>query len=115
MELQKSLLIGMVKPLSVVDKMLRSQGFSRRGRDAITYDIQIEDVASHTVYYLRIPARRTSDIESKDTFIKLDRPYLGKRRGPHRYHSSWEIPSSVVEAAQHKMAEVASYLKTTNN
>lgn len=115
MELQKSLLSGMVKPFSVVDEMLTSQGFSRRGRHAITYDIRIEDTTSQTSYYLRIPARRTNDKQTKDAFIKLDRPYLGKRQGPYRYHSTREIPKSVVEAAQHKMAEVASYLETTNS
>lgn len=115
MEFEKSLLIGMVKPFSIVDQMFQSQGFSRRGRQSPTYDIRIEDTASHTVYYLRIPARQMGNKENTDALLKLDRPYIRKRQGPNRYNPTQEIPDSVVEAAQHKMAEIASYLKTTTH
>lgn len=115
MEFQKSLLSGMVKPFSIVDKMLQSQGFSRRGSQSLTYDIRIEDTASRTVYYLRIPARQTDGKENDDALLKLDQPYIGKKHGPHRYNPKREIPASVVEAAQHKIAEIASYLNTASH
>lgn len=115
MEFKKSLLIGMVKPFPVVDDILRSQGFSRRGSQTVIYDIRIADSACHTVYYLRIPARETKDRGKDGTFLKLDRPYIGKRQGsPSRFQQKREIPPSIVEAAQHKVEEIASYLKTTS-
>lgn len=110
MEFEKTLLNGMVKPFSVVDRMLQSQGFSRRGNHAVTYNIQIADSASNTVYYLRIPARHTGSKGSKDALLKLDRPYIGKKQGPDRFKPIRHIPQAVVEAAQHKVAEIASYL-----
>lgn len=112
MEFEKSLLNGMVKPFSVVDQMLQSQGFSRRGNDAVTYNIRIQDTASNTVYYLRIPARHTGSKESKDALLKLDQPYIGKQQGPDRFKPLRHIPQAVIEAAQHKVAEIASYLDT---
>lgn len=113
MEFEKSLLNGMVKPFSAVDQMLQSQGFSRRGSIRFTYNMQIEDAASHTLYYLRIPARHTVNHNSDESLLKLDRPYIGKERGPDRYRPGRRIPLAVIEAAQHKIAEVASYLKHT--
>lgn len=112
MELEKSLLNGMVKPFAVIDHILQSQGFSRRGDQTVTYHIHIEDTASHTVYFLRIPAHHKGGKGTDGALLQLDRPYVGKLRGPSRFQSTQHIPKAVIEAAQHKLAEIASYLQT---
>lgn len=110
MAFDKNLINGMVKPFSEVDQMFQSQGFSRRGSETVTYHIRILDAASNTMYYLRIPARRTENKNNGTTLLRLEQPYIGKLQGPDRFQPVWQIPQAVVEAAQHKLAEIASYL-----
>ncbi len=55
MRLLAKRITGIVCPRRVIDQTLTSQGFVRRRQHPPVYDIQIEDVASGTVYRLRIP------------------------------------------------------------
>lgn len=108
MHLNESSLTGLVKPLSEVDRLLIAQGFTRRGNDRFTYNIRITDSASHTFYDLRIPARRTKN----SAYLRLDQPYISKQPGPERFKLPRKIPNAIIEAAKHKTAEIASYLRT---
>ncbi|WP_054949186.1 hypothetical protein [Numidum massiliense] len=112
MHFEESLLTGMVKPFPVVDRMLCAQGFTRRGNIDFTYDMRIEDAASRTMYYLRIPTHYARQRANDRSLLQLDQPYIGKYPGPNRFQRAQAIPNEIVEAAQHKVAEIASYLST---
>lgn len=115
MTFSKCLLNGMVKPFSEVDQMFQSQGFSRRGNRTVTYNIRIADAASNTAYYLRIPTRRTENKDDDTALLRLEQPYIGKLQGPDRFQPAQQIPQAVIEAAQHKVAEIASYLQSVKH
>lgn len=115
MQVKTCSLAGMVKPFPLIDRVLKSQGFSRRGTQEMTYHLEMADTASNTIYYLRIPTRyKKGDHHRADPkgLLQLDHPYIGKQRGPDRFQTKKTIPPAVIDAAQHKMAEVASYLST---
>ncbi|MGI6126702.1 MAG: hypothetical protein ACOYEF_07045 [Planifilum sp.] len=113
MRLLAKRITGIVCPRRVIDQTLTSQGFVRRGQHPPTYDIRIEDVVSGTVYRLRIPTspQQTSGF-SDDTLLRLGQPSIDRKKSPKGHLKDQPIPSSVLTAANEKIAEVASYLRT---
>ncbi|MFS8513149.1 MAG: hypothetical protein LOD87_05450 [Planifilum fulgidum] len=114
MRLLAKRITGIVCPRRVIDQTLTSQGFVRRRQHPPVYDIQIEDVASGTVYRLRIPtdSPHSNSGSSDETLLRLGQPSIHRNKslkGPLR---NQPIPSSVLIAANEKIAEIASYLRT---
>lgn len=113
MRLLAKRITGIVCPRRVIDQTLTSQGFVRRRWHPPIYDIRIKDVASGTVYRLRIPTtpQKTSGL-SDDTLLRLGQPSIHRRKSKKDPLKDQPIPSSVVSAANEKIAEIASYLRT---
>ncbi|PRX41677.1 hypothetical protein CLV97_105108 [Planifilum fimeticola] len=111
MRLLAKRITGIVCPRRVIDQTLTSQGFVRRKQHPPIYDIRIEDVASGTVYRLRIPtdSPHPNSGSSDETLLRLGRPSIHRNKGNLR---DQPIPSSVLTAANEKIAEIASYLRT---
>ncbi|MFS8612390.1 hypothetical protein SAMN04488025_10242 [Planifilum fulgidum] len=114
MRLLAKRITGIVCPRRVIDQTLTSQGFVRRRQHPPVYDIQIEDVASGTVYRLRIPTDSPHpDLGSSDeTLLRLGPPSIRCNKSMKGHLRNQPIPSSVLTAANEKIAEIASYLRT---
>lgn len=115
MHLTRKSLSGCVNSLSLVDRLLTQQGFKRRDRMGLpSYDMRIEDVATSCVYCLIIPLKwegeKTSSIRHESQYertVRIGNPYFEQKKDES------QIPASVKQAAEHKIAEIADYLKTS--
>jgi hypothetical protein len=105
-KLKVKALAGIVRPYNLIDRMMRSQGFSRlRQQSPPVYGLKIRDMASGQVY--RLTVTTTSAHPDRDPqFLRLEFPQLEPQNQKH------PIPESVISAACEKMEEVASYLRS---
>jgi hypothetical protein len=90
--------------------MLKSQGFRRNRKLSPVYNMEMKDAASGMVYRLTLPTSRLRF--SKGEYLRLESPELKVARPTGNEHKSPLIPESVIAAAQDKMEEIASYLKS---
>jgi hypothetical protein len=110
-QLKTKALTGMVRPYHMIDRMLKSQGFRCSHNQPPVYKMKIKDAGSGLVYRLKIPTSSPhphSDLE----YLRLEPPSL--ELDTSLCKSNWlpMIPDTVVSAANEKMEEVASYLKS---
>lgn len=114
MQLKSKSLSSVVQPLSYVDSMLRQQGFTRVARGSSpSYDVVIFDSATSTSYFLRIPTRYQIPCSAKGELkVRIGQPYLEptERLRALSMQVSY-IPTPIRQAAEHKLAEIADYLK----
>ncbi|QKG84826.1 hypothetical protein GXN76_10325 [Kroppenstedtia pulmonis] len=103
---------GLIRKRDQIDSTLKLQGFRSRSNPPV-YDIRIQDSASGHCYRLRIPTQshQLSPHESSASFLRLGEPTLNRNSSYPRYFTmEQKIPESILEAANHKLAEIASYL-----
>lgn len=111
MRLREKSIAGLVRSQDHIDRILQSQGFIYRSG---MYDIRMMDDLSGNVYHLRIPAfpLHSGDIAGLP-FFRLGKPSIHCNKGLSRFQSQTaDIPATVIDAANHKLAEVVSYLRS---
>jgi hypothetical protein len=92
-------LVFQIRPLSKVDQVLTSQGFTQIGvGPSVNYRAALRDSSTESTYYLEIP------VDQFDGLVKIGKPYL---------HGGKRIPEPVRMAAESKLNEIADYLKNT--
>lgn len=118
MQFMKSPLSGTTKPLSLVDRMFVQQGFTRKqSLGEPVYNMKMEDTATSSVYFLRIPVKTDQAAAGKqgEPLVRIGHPYLNQKQGTRNVSRSrnggHDIPLSITRAAEHKLAEIADYLK----
>jgi|GEM_PF-550551 len=116
MQLKSKTLTGVVQPLSVVDRMLRAQGFRRVGAEQTpVYDVVIYDSATNSSYFLRIPTSITQGFSGKgEITVKIGHPYLEAKILLQGSEEHFTIPPAIKRAAEHKLAEIADYLVSSS-
>ncbi len=115
MQLTLKSLSGCVNSLSLVDRLFTQQGFKRRDRMGLpSYDMRIEDAATNCVYFLIIPLKwegeKPSSIPNESQYertVRIGNPYFDQKK------DGMQVPVSIKRAAEHKLAEIADYLKTS--
>ncbi|SEN06929.1 hypothetical protein [Lihuaxuella thermophila] len=112
MQLKTKTLTGMVRPYHLIDRMLKSQGFRRSHNQPPVYKMKIKDAGSGLVYRLKIPTsspRPHSDLK----YLRFEPPSLELDKTLFKSNSSLPvIPDTIVSAANEKIEEVASYLRS---
>ncbi|OYD07792.1 hypothetical protein [Paludifilum halophilum] len=110
MNLKIKPIAGLIRTRDHIDRTLRSQGFACRASHPPVYDIRIQDSASGVAYRLRIPIQAHSLTNSgkKGSMVRLGTPRISRNNGGSQLNQ--EVPSAIMEAANHKIAEIASYL-----
>lgn len=115
MRLRSKNLTGVVQPLPYVDQFLSQQGFTKMDDgSSLTYYATIYDSSTSNSYYLSIPTFITSlSCSPHQPAVKMGFPRLQKKP---RYGGDQEqmIPLAVIQAAEHKLAEIADYLTRVN-
>ncbi|MGO0062173.1 hypothetical protein ACTID9_19425 [Brevibacillus fluminis] len=108
MILKSKTLRSVAQPLSSIDKLLRQQGFRpAAGEHPPMYDVVIYDSATNCSYFLRIPTNILHDHpHSGEVIVKFGTPSLESK-------ALSTIPDEIRQAAEHKLAEVADYLAST--
>lgn len=111
MQLKDKSLNGVVQTFTLVDSTLTQQGFKRCGKvDAVTYQLNIQDSATQSMYTLIIPTRLESSSSSSPFMVRIGKPLLKKDGRTHKLKPSLKIPESILNAVQSKIAEIADYL-----
>ncbi|MCF6094050.1 hypothetical protein L1765_08735 [Microaerobacter geothermalis] len=115
MQIGRSLLAGKTKPFSVVDRTLSERGFKKNGESmSPTYSLKITDVSTNITYQLRIPTKVISSSLSIESLekqpVKIGQPSIESKGHVKKRISHFHIPHSIREAAEHKIAEIATYL-----
>ncbi|PTX65044.1 hypothetical protein C8P63_101268 [Melghirimyces profundicolus] len=95
---------GLVYDRERIDRFFRSRGFVCGNKTPPVYELRIRDHISGQEYCLRIPTQENND------YLRLCKPVIDRKNsGPdQREHQS--IPGHIKEAADHKLAEIFSYL-----
>lgn len=107
MQLQHLSFAGVVQQSSSVDSFLQQQGFRKHHRqNTLFYDTLIQDSSTRASYALRIP------FTLHDPYIRFGTPYLVKKMFLEKLHPRLHIPWSVWRSAEHKLAEIADYLRS---
>lgn len=117
MRLTRKSLSGAMQPLSLVDRILTQQGFRRKQRlGEPLYDMKMQDSATKTIYFLRIPVKLEKGSTPNEPQVRIGCPYIDQKKEMKRNSRpapvTDEIPVSIMQAAEHKLAEIADYLKT---
>ena len=111
MQLKDKWLTGLVKSFSLVDSTLLQQGFRRCGKNySATYQLTIQDSATSSAYYLKIPTSLEKKSDPGSISIRIGAPILRKKVFMNKLNPSIEIPEAVWKAAESKLAEIADYI-----
>ncbi|GAA4703609.1 hypothetical protein [Brevibacillus fulvus] len=114
MQLRNKALSGVVQPLTYVDRMMRQQGFQLTWADGIpSYGMRIYDSATNTSYFLRMCIHYTRHVNRNgEQIVKLGAPSLEANVSANkRQIERSAIPLPIRQAVEHKLAEVADYLR----
>ncbi|MBO8170496.1 MAG: hypothetical protein H0Z33_01215 [Bacillaceae bacterium] len=113
MQLSRKNLAGAITSFGLVDRFLTRQGFRRKTRRGeLMYGMRMEDSSTQSVYLLIIPVKMERMVNGGSTttdHVRIGCPYLDQRK------NGSVIPLSVRQAAEHKLAEIADYLKTEHS
>ncbi|PTM59312.1 hypothetical protein [Desmospora activa] len=110
MKLRVKPITGLIRSQAHIDRILRSQGFVYRSG---LYNIRIQDSTSGNVYQLQIPALPHNSQAQEQPFIRLGEPSIHCNRGLSRFQAqNRDIPAPVLDAANDKLAEIVSYLRS---
>jgi hypothetical protein len=102
---------GLMKSFSLVDSTLTQQGFRRCGREERpTYQLTIQDSATRSSYFLKIPTTVHHSAPG-NIVTHIGRPYMCSKSSSY----SDEIPLSIRQAVESKLAEIADYLLSHKN
>ncbi|GGE22963.1 hypothetical protein GCM10011571_26290 [Marinithermofilum abyssi] len=112
MKLKIKSINGLTRPREQVDHFLKSQGFVCRPSHHPVYDIRIEDAASGQVYRLRIPTHHHLSL-NQSAYLRLGEPTLSQNSKFQKNQFQGDIPDSVMQAANDKIAEIVSYLQSS--
>lgn len=101
-------LVGVSRPLKIVEEVLLQQGFKRKGsKEEPVFRMNIQDASTHQCYLLDIPFKE-EHVESKK-MVRFGEPCV-LQGGIVKRFSDFEIPLPISWAAESKLAEVADYL-----
>ncbi|MCS7459431.1 YugN-like family protein [Paenibacillus doosanensis] len=104
---------GLKSDLAHLDEVTAKLGFVRWQWEyyRATYDLKIEDKASHNDYFLRMNARvETGKLESPYAILYIEDVYIGKATFPHGLDYQSPIPDSVLKIAQQKISQLKTEL-----
>ncbi len=105
--------MGLVYTRDQIDRTLRSGGFVRRSGQPPVYDLHLRDPLSGQKFRLRIPTYPSPDPDISR--LRLGKPVIDRCRGyPSVKSGHSPIPDHVVKAADHQLAEVFSYLNSSD-
>ncbi|EGK13012.1 hypothetical protein ACFQ49_03630 [Kroppenstedtia eburnea] len=106
-------IMGLVYTRDQIDRTLRSRGFIRRSGQPPVYDLHLRDPLSGQEFRLRIPTHPSPGPDTSR--LRLGKPVIDRCRGyPPVKSGHSPVPDHVMEAADHQIAEIFSYLNSDN-
>lgn len=101
-------LVGVSRPLDIVEEVLLQQGFMRKGsKEEPVFRMNIQDASTHQLYLLDIPFKEEQVQSMK--MVRFGEPCV-LQGGFIKRFPDLEIPLPISWAAESKLAEVADYL-----
>lgn len=106
---RNKVLVGVTRPLKMVEEVLLQQGFKRKGsKEEPVFRMNIQDASTRQEYLLEIPFKQ-EQVESME-MVRLGEPNVIQGGFLKRLPDFYEIPLPIAWAAESKIAEVADYL-----
>lgn len=113
MIIENSGLIGLKSELGYLDNVTNDLGFSREQWEyyRATYDFKIIDEKNNDDYYLRINTRAIEGkLESEAAVLNIEDVYIGRATYPQGLDYDSDIPKSILDVADKKIAELRKLL-----
>lgn len=104
---------GMTSDLAHLDESSHKLGFVRWQWEytRATYDLKLEDSASHETYFVRINTHATEGkLENPNAVLSLDDVYIGRATFPHGLDYESPVPSQILNIANQRLQQLRALL-----